>query len=189
MWNSIAVWFSNRENTTFFIAVCSFLLSVLNFAETRMKNRKSLSVKIHNTFSLGPTQDATYCEILNISFENKSREAIVLSRMQITCGPCTRMYGEFREKLLEHSRKKGNKEISRSIWFSDTFPLKIEGLGCAHCLIYASGKAPCIADGKTCYIKLSTNKGIIRKKFTASLSNLELLSKCRAPSSEVQATR
>lgn len=189
MWSRIVEWFACRENVTFFIAVSGFLISVWNFTESRIKNRKSISITVRNVFVFGPSPEGEYTEVLNITFENKSREAITLSRLRLICGGCTGEYGEFREKLVEQSHKVGTKETSRSIWFSDVLPVKLEGLGCAHLLICSSGGQRCITDGEKCQIELFTNKGIIKSDFTAHFSDVKLLLRCRVPNSEVQALK
>ena len=189
MWNQVSNWVSSRENVTFLIAISGFLLSVWNFAESKIKNRRALLVMVRNVFVLGPNPEGEYLEVLNIAFVNKSREAIALSRLRIACGDSTGVYGELREKLIEHSHKVRTKETSRSTWFSDVFPVKLEGLDCANLLICSSGGQRCIEDGKKCQIELFTNKGIIRSDFIAHFSGVELLWQCREPNSEVQALK
>lgn len=129
MWNKMVEWLNVRDNVTFLIAVASFALSIWNFASDKIKNRKNLIVVVQNVFCLGPSPEKEYTEVLNICFINKSREAITLSRLELSSelGEC--VFGEYRLKLRTNSRKHGNKEVSRSEWYSDIFPIKVEGLG------------------------------------------------------------
>lgn len=186
MWNQFHAWISNRDNVTFVIAIAGFALSVWNFMENILKNRKNLKITVRNVFLLGPDKDQRYSEILDISFENKSREAIVLSRLSIRCGNRQNSFAEYRVKLLELSHSTNRKETSRTIWYSDIFPHKIEGLGCAHFLLASVGDQSSMESGAPCFLTLYTNKGKIRMRFFCSFSNPELLPKCREPNIDIQ---
>ena len=183
MWNKMIEWLNVRDNVTFLIAVASFALSIWNFFSDWIKNRKNISVKIKNVFSFGPDSDGDYTEVLNICIVNKSREGIVLTGFEVSCAEKTNRYGEYRYELKKCSE--GNKtlhrETSRSRWFSDLIPAKIEGLGYVHLLVASTGSLKCIEENQECHFVISTNKGKIRGSFTSDFSNAGMLSQCREP--------
>lgn len=187
MWNKIVEWLNVRDNVTFLIAVASFALSIWNFASDKIKNRKNLIVEVQNVFCMGPSPEKEYTEVLNICFINKSREAITLSRLELSSelGECA--FGEYRLKLLTNSRKHGIKELSRSEWYSDIFPIKVEGLGYEHMVLSSTGSTKHIAENAPYKLKVFSNKGIITKTFTSDFSNAGMLSQCREPDSHTEA--
>lgn len=186
MWTKIVEWLNSRENVTFLIAVASFLLSGWNFVSDKLENRKKLDVTVCNVFCLGPSLEKEYTEVLNLMVVNKSREAITLSGFAIKTENQTCQFGEYRLKLLTHSHKIGNKEVSRSEWYSDVFPIKIEGLGCAHMLLSSTGAEKHIQVDKPYRITISSNKGIIKKTVTSDFSSAAQLLQCRAPDLQVE---
>ncbi len=187
MWNKMVEWLNVRDNVTFLIAVASFALSIWNFASDKIKNRKNFIVEVQNVFCLGPSPEKEYTEVLNICFINKSREAITLSRLELSSelGEC--VFGEYCLKLLTNNRKHGNKEVSRSEWYSDIFPVKVEGLGYEHMVLSSTGSTKHIAENAPYKLKVFSNKGIITKTFTSDFSNAGMLSQCREPDSHTEA--
>lgn len=187
MWNKIVEWLNVRDNVTFLIAVASFALSIWNFASDKIKNRRNLIVEVQNVFCMGPSPEKEYTEVLNICFINKSREAITLSRLELSSelGKCA--FGEYRLKLLTNSWKHGIKELSRSEWYSDIFPIKVEGLGYEHMVLSSTGSTKHIAENAPYKLKVFSNKGIITKTFTSDFSNAGMLSQCREPDSHTEA--
>lgn len=187
MWTKIIEWLNVRDNVTFLIAVASFGLSIWNFVSDKLENRKKLDVTVRDVFCLGPSREKEYTEVLNLMVVNKSREAITLSGLAIETENQTYQFGEHRLKLLTHSHKIGNKEVSRSEWYSDVFPIKIEGLGCAHMLLSSTGAEKHIQADKPYRITISSNKGIVEKTVTSDFSSAAQLLQCRAPDLQVEA--
>ena len=83
--------------------------------------------------------------------------------------------------------KKGSVEVIRRRWFSDTFPVKLEGLGYVHLLLASTGDVRCIEQGKKCLMRIDSNKGKIRKEITCAFSEWDLLPLCKEPSLTVEA--
>lgn len=188
MFDKIVEWLNNRENVTFLLAVFGSVLSAWNWVEKHFENRKRIKNEIKDVFCFGPDpSNGGYTEALNLYIMNKSREAIALSGMKVICGSRYNRFGEYRIELHNRSNRENGKEVIRLRWFSDIFPVKIEGLGCAHLLVASTGDLKCIESGKDCQIVLYSNKGKIYSKFSAVISDQELLSQCREPSSQTEA--
>lgn len=180
-------WLNNRENVTFLVAIASFGLSIWNFLSDKIKNRKNLEIEVQNVFCFGPSPDKKFTETLNIRFINKSREAITLSGLELSSeiGECR--FGEYRLKLLTNSQKRGNKEISRSEWYSDTFPVKIEGLGFEHMILSSTSTKKRIVENRPYKLTVFSNKGTVTRTFTSAFSNAGMLSQCQEPDSHTEA--
>ena len=189
MLKSITEWITTRENVTLLIAVAGLVLSLWNTTEAHFKNRKNVQISIQDVFRAGPDPKGMYAEILNLTFINKSREAITLSGLSVECDGKTHQFGEYRQMLLENRHSVGKIETSRSTWFSDTFPQKIEGLGYVHMILSATAKEFCIEPQKTYVLTLYTNKGKIKKDFTSDIADLYKLSDCRAPDWHTEALK
>ena len=187
MWIKMFEWLNVRDNVTFLIAVASFVLSIWNFVSDKLKNRKKLEIIVQNVFCMGPSREKEYTEVLNLHIINKSREAITLSGLELKVEKQTCQFGEYRLKLLTNSRKVGNKEVSRSEWYSDIFPIKVEGMGYAHIVLASTGTEKHIQEGEPYRLKIFSNKGIVRKKVTSYFSSAELLSQCREPDLHTEA--
>lgn len=188
MMDELTKWLHNRENITFLLAVFGSALSAWNWIEKHLENRKRLKVKIKNAFCFGPDiQNEGYTEVLNMDFINKSREPIVISGLKISCQRNFNMFGERRLELCCQSDKINGKEVTRLKWFSDIFPVKIEGLGCAHVLVASTGDSKCIIPEKIYTVTVYTNKGKIYLRFLGELSNQEILSQCREPTTQSEA--
>ena len=187
MWNKMIEWLNVRDNVTFLIAVASFALSIWNFASDKIKNRKNLMIKVQKAFRFEMTPDNGYTEVLNVVVINKSREAITLSGMKLLTQSGNFRFGIDRRELVSISNKSGNKEISRSTWYSDVFPVKIEGLGYAQLLLSSTNKENGIQENEPYVLELFSNKGKVRKTFTSDFSSAESLSQCRAPDLHTEA--
>lgn len=187
MWNEIIAWMKVRENVTFLIAVASFGLSVWNFVSDKFRNRKKLEIVVCDVFCLGPSPEQEYTEVLNLNIINKSREAITLSGIEVSAKNQICRFGEYRLKLIVNSQKIGGKEVGRSEWNADVFPIKIEGMGYAHMLLASTGSKKYIQAGEPYKMKLFSNKGTITKVVTSDFSSVARLSQCRAPDSHTEA--
>lgn len=187
MFDKIVEWLNSRENVTFLIAIASFGLSIWNFLSDKIKNRKNIEIEIQNVFCFGPSPDKKYTEALNIRFINRSRESITLSGLELSSGAGECRFGEYRLKLLMNSQKRGNKEISRSEWYSDTFPVKLEGLGFEHMILSSTSTERHIVENKPYTLKVFSNKGTVIRTFTSGFSNVDMLSRCREPDSHTEA--
>lgn len=86
-----------------------------------------------------------------------------------------------------NSKKRGNKEISRSEWYSGTFPVKLEGLGFEHMILSSTGIERHIEENKPYTLKVFSNKGTVTKTFTSGFSNVDMLSQCQEPNSHTEA--
>lgn len=187
MWNKMIEWLNVQDNVTFLIAVASFGLSIWNFVSDKLKNRKKLEIVVQNVFCMGPSPEMEYTEILNLTVINKSREAITLSGLEIKTGTLIGRFGEYRFNLHEHSHKINNREVSRSVWYADVFPIKIEGLGYSHVLLASTGEGKYIHEGEPYTMTIFTNKGPVTKEFVSCFSSGQLLSQCRAPDLQTEA--
>lgn len=187
MWTKMIEWLNVRDNVTFLIAIASFGLSIWNFVSDKLKKRKKLEIVVQNVFCMGPSPEMEYTEILNLTVVNKSREAITLSGLEIETENQTGRFGEYRFKLQKHSDKINNREVSRSVWYSDTFPIKIEGLGYSHVLLASTGERKYIHEDEPYRMTIFTNKGTVTKKFVSCFSSDRLLSQCRVPDSQAEA--
>lgn len=189
MLKNVIDWISNRDNATLAIALAGLALSLLNIATACIKNRKSMEILVHDVFRSGPNYEGTYSEILNVTFVNKSREAITLSGLTIECDEKIQRFGEYRQMLLENRSSTNKVETSCSTWFSDILPQKVEGLGYAHALLLSTGKDICIKQQCPYVLTLYTNKGKIVRTFTNDIADINKLSECRAPDWHTEALK
>ena len=185
----ILQWIADRKDwVTLGIAVFGAMLSMWNWLEKHLENRKRVTVEVKNVFCFGPDpKTGGYTEVLHLYILNKSREPITLSQLQVRCNAKSNRFGEYRIELHNRSNKKGSVEVIRRRWFSDTFPVKLEGLGYAHLLLASTGDARCIEEGKKCLMLIDSNKGKIRKEVTCTFSEWDLLPLCKEPSFEAEA--
>lgn len=108
----------------------------MEYGGNAAEKSKNVQICIQNVFQAGPNEKDFYAEILNVTFINKSREAITLSGLAVECDGKIHRFGEYQQMLIEKKRTTGNREISRSTWHSDTF-LKTGGIGmCAYVGFY-----------------------------------------------------
>lgn len=178
----------NQSWITLGIAIFGAALSTWNWIEKHLENRKRVVVEMKNVFCFGPeAKTGGYTEVLHLYIINKSREPITLSQLQMSCDAKSNRFGEYRMELHNRSNKKGSVEVTRRRWFSDTFPVKLEGLGYAHLLLSSTGDARCIEQGKKYLILIDSNKGKIRKEVTCTFSEWDLLPLCKEPSFTAEA--
>nr|DAG18568.1 MAG TPA: hypothetical protein [Caudoviricetes sp.] len=178
----------NQDWITPAIAVFGAVLSAWNWLERHLENRKRVVVEVKNVFCFGPeAKTGGYTEVLHLYIINKSREPITLSQLQMSCDAQINRFGEYRMELHSQSNKKGSVEVIRRRWFSDTFPVKLEGLGYVHLLLASTGDVRCIEQGKKCLMRIDSNKGKIRKEITCAFSEWDLLPLCKEPSLTVEA--
>lgn len=189
MLENVIEWLNDRNNVTLLIAIAGFALSLWNMVEAQLKNRKNVQIYVQNVFRSGPNEKDFYAEILNVTFINKSREAITLSGLAVECDGKIHRFGEYQQMLIEKKRTTGNREISRSTWHSDTFPQKLEGLGCVHMLVSTTTKDLCIKSQSPYVFILYTNKGTIKKTLVNDISDIKALSECRAPDWHTEALK
>ena len=191
MWDKLVEWTASeafRDDATLLIAVLGFVLSLWNFISDKVKNWKNLKICVQNLFICGPSPKNEYCNVLNISFINKSRESITLSNLELRSKTERYKFGEYTLWVSENYQHIGTKEVSRSEWFSDVFPVTVSGLGYAHMILSSTSVNTYILANKPYTLVLSTNKGRIKKRFFSDYSNGELLSECREPSSHTLST-
>lgn len=175
-------WLSVRQNVTLLIACASFFLSVWNCLHDYWRNRRNLSCNIENIFCiLPPSGNCT--EVLSITIANRSKEAITISQVILSCQEKQATFGKYRNMLIKNSSKVGSEIINSKTWYSDTLPIKIEGLGCSRVLLSSVNTCQTIIDGSPCIAKIFTNKGCLQFPFTAKLTNPASLTKCREPNS------
>ena len=135
----------NQDWITSAIAVFGAVLSAWNWLERHLENRKRVVIEVKNVFCFGPeAKTGGYAEVLHLYIINKSREPITLSQLQMSCDAQINRFGEYRMELHSQSNKKGSVEVIRRRWFSDTFPVKLEGLGYVHLLLASTGDVRCI---------------------------------------------
>jgi hypothetical protein len=169
-----------NEITSFVIAIISIILSIYNFIAPFVRNRKKIEIIIPNVFRFGNGNQTS--DVLNIKFINKSREAITISQMVISCERKGDGFGKYNKRLMNHTSKSGNEITERRIWTADVLPVKIEGLGFFSGLLVSDGNMPVIIPDNECDITLLTNKGPIHSKYKfADFSDWKLLSECRFP--------
>lgn len=178
----------NQDWITLVIAVFGAVLSAWNWIEKHLENRKRVAVEVKNVFCFGPeAETGGYTEVLHLYIINKSRESITLSQLQMSCDAKSNQFGEYRMELHSRSNKRGRVEVVRRRWFSDTFPVKLEGLGYAHLLLASTGDARCIEQGKKCRMRIDSNKGKICKEITCEFSEWDLLPLCKEPNLAAEA--
>lgn len=126
----------NQDWITPAIAVFGAVLSAWNWLERHLENRKRVVIEVKNVFCFGPeAKTGGYTEVLHLYIINKSREPITLSQLQMSCDAQINRFGEYRMELHSQSNKKGSVEVIRRRWFSDTFPVKLEGWGMCICYL------------------------------------------------------
>ena len=101
MLENVIEWLNDRNNVTLLIAIAGFALSLWNMVEAQLKNRKNVQIYVQNVFRSGPNEKDFYAEILNMTFINKSREAITLSDGKI------HRFGEYQQMLIEKKTYNG----------------------------------------------------------------------------------
>ena len=168
-----------NEITSFVIAIISFILSIYNFIAPFVRNRKKMEIIISNVFRFGSGNQTS--DILNIKFINKSREAITISQMIISCEKKADGFGKYNKRLMDHTSRIGNEITDRRFWTADVLPVRIEGLGFFSGLLVSDGNTPVIDQDNECNITLLTNKGTIHSKCKfPDFSDNKLLSQCRS---------
>ena len=159
------------------IAVVGFLFSVYNFIIDFSRNRKNLTIDISNVFI---EDDRIIC---NMHIINNSRAPITVSKLKIYNEKSDVIIGTLRCSLLDNRRHKNDVTSRREVWYSDTFPVKVEGLGFHSGLFVSLPMNTTFEENTTYNILVHTNRGIVKskfdfKEFTAYLE----LSEYQAPS-------
>lgn len=159
-------WISKRENITFLIAVVGFGLSIFNFVENRISNRKKLNFSIEYTYN-----EAEYLFLVT-TITNCSRIPITLTSGKFIIHGQEHRIGKQRLTLFTYLYpEKRGKQTEQS----EVFPIKIEGLDYIRCL-FATDEFP-INQPTQCNIHLETNRGSIKLKeiFPAPIDSLKEL--------------
>ncbi|MBA8935837.1 hypothetical protein [Clostridium beijerinckii] len=116
-----------KETITFLIAIIGFLLSLFNTLYLLLSNRKNINLiyKYHEECSRLRNKPI-YFEFI---IENRSRLNISISRMFLNVNETTFEFSSSPEFIYEHTRSNGSCVVDRKVFYSNTLPQTISGLG------------------------------------------------------------
>lgn len=162
-------WISDANNITFAIAVISFLLSVYNFVEARIINRKKLDVSIDKML----LEKTDFIFILGLT--NRSKLPITITAGHILLPNQTECsFGEVSEAIFYYNNPTLSGKATET---TQRFPVKLESYEAVKILVKFTTwnvewnkYVPC-----SCQMILGSSRGIIKKqiKLPASYSGIK----------------
>ncbi len=173
-------WLQNRENITFTIAIIGCVISIYNFTSSFLRSRTRIKISIPHVFRIKTYKgctDVIHCKILNYS-----SNPVVISRLTVSNEECNGSFGMYRRNFFSTSVKRDTLVVEKKDWYSDNFPTKIEGNGCANLFLISDGKDPVLLSGKQNLVKLYTaNKTVNYKLQFTDFSEIAKIAECREP--------
>lgn len=173
-------WITEKENITFVIAVIGFVISIYNFVYSLIQNHTRIKISVPHVFHIeSPRRNF---EMLHIQILNLSKNPVVISKISVKNTKYTGSFGAYRRELFSKTIRSNGIVVEQKKWFSDQFPVKIEGGSCVNLLLAVDKEMPAFAEGEQNVLKVHTAQRVIRYKlFLSSFSEKELLEECREP--------